>query len=61
MDMARRGYTSVRATPAAMVVGLSSGLYTTRVPPAAAPHAGHQAAFVFGVIFAVLFILGLFD
>ena len=41
--------------------GLSSGLYTTRVPPAAAPHAGHQAAFVFGVILAVLFILGLFD
>ena len=44
------------------VGGLDTGLfYTERVPPAAAPHGGHQAAFVVLVLVlvAVLFVVAL--
>jgi hypothetical protein len=44
------------------VGGLGTGLYyTERVPPATAPHGGHQAAFVVLVLLlvAVLFVVAL--
>jgi hypothetical protein len=42
------------------VGGLGTSLfYTERVPPAAAPHGGHRAAFVVLVLVAVLFVVAL--
>jgi hypothetical protein len=44
------------------VGGLGTGLYyTERVPPATAPHGGHQAAFVVLVLVAVLILVALFQ
>jgi len=41
----------------ATVGGMGTGLfYTSKVPPAAAPHAGHQGAFLLLVILVVAFI-----
>ena len=42
------------------VGGLDTGLYyTERVPPATAPHGGHQAAFVVLVLVAALILAAL--
>ena len=42
----------------ATVGGLGSGLYyTTKVPPATAPHAGHQAGFVVVLIVVVVLLI----
>ncbi len=39
------------------VGGLGTGLYyTEKIPPAKAPHVGHQAAFVLLVVLALLFV-----
>ncbi len=42
------------------VGGLGTGLfYTTKIPPATPPHAGHQTAFAVVVILALLFVAAL--